>query len=105
MYLKELQISNYKNYETTSLAFIDKVNAIVGENGSGKTNLLDAVHYLALCKSHLTSQDKNVVRFGADFFALHGVYCGFDDQRTRTISCTYKVEGHKTAPTDDSECK
>ena len=95
MYLQSLQLANFKNYESGEFTFNEKVNAVVGENGSGKTNLLDAIHYLSFCKSYFNSQDNLSVRFGADFFAIHGEFVGYDDDRTRKISCIYKSGGRK----------
>ena len=51
MFLEKLYLSNFKNYEEANFTFSSQVNCIVGENGSGKTNLLDAVYFLALSKS------------------------------------------------------
>ncbi|MCH8331247.1 MAG: AAA family ATPase, partial [Bacteroidetes bacterium] len=52
MFLKHLSLSNFKNYEQADIRFRGKVNCIVGANGAGKTNLLDAIHYLCLGRSY-----------------------------------------------------
>ena len=96
MYLKSLQLVNFKSYAEGSYEFSDKVNAVVGANGSGKTNLLDAIHYLSLCKSYFLSQDGYAVRFGEEAFAIHGEFHGFDDDRSRKVSCIYRQGGRKT---------
>lgn len=103
MFLRQIQISNFKNCQEANLTFAEKVNAIVGANGSGKTNLLDAIHYLSFCKSYFSSQDAFSVRFGQDFFAVHGEFVGYDDDRARKISCTYKVNGRKIMKTNAKE--
>ena len=72
MYLKSLQLTNFKSYTEASFSFSGNVNGIVGANGSGKTNLLDAIHYLSFGKSCFSAKDVSSVRLGTDFFALHG---------------------------------
>ncbi len=72
MYLKEIQLINFKNYEDSRYAFIPGLNAISGKNGIGKTNLLDAVHYLSMCKSYYSATEQQNIRHGSEFFALHG---------------------------------
>ena len=51
MILKRISILNYKNLEQVELAFSPKLNTFFGQNGMGKTNLLDAVYFLSFCKS------------------------------------------------------
>ena len=68
MHLGELKLTNFKNYEFQHLEFSPRLNLIVGLNGMGKTNLLDAVYYLCMGKSHFAGTDRNVVRQGEDFF-------------------------------------
>ncbi|HAA12370.1 MAG TPA: DNA replication and repair protein RecF [Cytophagales bacterium] len=72
MYLRKITVHNFKNYEDASVSFAEGVNALVGPNGSGKTNLLDAVHYLSLTKSALNSVDSQNVRHGESFFMIKG---------------------------------
>ena len=74
MRLKKLTILNYKNIEEAELEFSPKINCFVGNNGEGKTNLLDAVYYLSFCKSHSNSIDTQIVKHDADFFVLQGFY-------------------------------
>ncbi len=95
MFLKGIQLVNFKNYAEASVDFAEKVNAVVGENGSGKTNLLDAIHYLSFCKSYFSAHDHQSIRFDSDFFAIHGEYVGYDDGRTCKISCIFKRNGRK----------
>jgi DNA replication and repair protein RecF len=58
LYLKSLQLTNFKNYSQAQLDLSAKINCFVGDNGMGKTNLLDAIHTICLAKSHfLFSQE------------------------------------------------
>jgi DNA replication and repair protein RecF len=74
MYLQRLTINNFKNYEEAELAFSGKINCFVGNNGVGKTNLLDAIHYLSVTKSFFNLVDNQNIRHEAPFFAIHGAY-------------------------------
>lgn len=72
--LKGLHLTNFKSYAEGTFEFSDRINAIVGENGSGKTNLLDAIYFLALTKSAFSSQDMQALRHAADFMRLEGEF-------------------------------
>lgn len=74
MILKRLSIVNYKNIEQADLALSPKLNCLMGRNGMGKTNLLDAVYYLSFCKSASTPIDSQVMRHDSDFCVLQGFY-------------------------------
>ena len=74
MYLTNLKLSNFKTYIDVDVDFCPNVNCLVGNNGVGKTNLLDAVYYLSFCKSCFNSVDSQNIRRGEEFFAIHGQY-------------------------------
>jgi DNA replication and repair protein RecF len=74
MYLQQLSFINFKNYAEAEISLAEGVNAFVGNNGAGKTNLLDAVHYLSLCKSYFNPIDSQQIKQGADFFMINGVF-------------------------------
>lgn len=74
MRLNRLILTNFKNYEWEEFNFHPIINCFTGLNGMGKTNLLDAIYYLSMTKSYLTSQDSMVSHFKADFFRLEGHY-------------------------------
>lgn len=74
MYIKRLILSNFKNIASADLAFSPKINCIYGDNGEGKTNLLDAVHYLSMTKSFLQSSDRFTYSYGTSEAALCGLY-------------------------------
>lgn len=74
MRLKKLHLINFKNYAEYEVEFSSKINCFVGDNGTGKTNVLDAIHFLSFCKSYFTSIDSNNIRHGEDFFLIQGWY-------------------------------
>lgn len=88
MWLKQLSLLNFKNYTESSLDFLPEVNAFTGENGAGKTNLLDAIHYLSLCKSYFNPIDSQHIKKGQDWFMVQGQF--ERDERLDTISCSLK---------------
>lgn len=77
MYLQQINLTNYKNYNgntNNKLEFSPGFNFLVGQNGAGKTNLLDAVYYLCFCKSYFSSTDAQNVHHGKDFFRVEGTF-------------------------------
>lgn len=74
MILNRLSIINYKNIQEATLTLSPKMNCFIGPNGTGKTNLLDAVYYLSFCRSAYTSVDSQVIRHDQDFFVVEGDY-------------------------------
>lgn len=88
MYLTNFKLTNFKTYAELDVDFCSNINCLVGNNGVGKTNLLDAVYYLSFCKSFFNSIDSQNIRQGEDFFAIHGNYRFEQDQVT--VSCIQK---------------
>lgn len=74
MRLNSISILNYKNIAQADLDFPAKINCFVGNNGMGKTNLLDAIYYLSFCKSHSNSIDNQNIKHDADFLMIQGKY-------------------------------
>ena len=74
MVLTELILRGFRAHEHSELSLSSGLNLIYGPNGSGKTNLLEAIHFLALGKSFLASKDSYSLRFGAPFFDLRGTF-------------------------------
>lgn len=99
MHLSKLQVSNFRNYENQYFEFSDGLNCVVGVNGSGKTNLLDAIYFLALCKSSIHNLDSNSIKFDADYMRIEGVFESKDKER---ITCTLPRIGKKVFSVDDS---
>lgn len=94
MYLKNLTISNFKNLKELRLDFSPKINCISGNNGSGKTNLLDAVYYLSVTKSYFAGNDHSVINHESDFAALNGIYSR-EDNSEEHISANLTRSGEK----------
>jgi len=88
MYLKQLSVINFKNYAEAELSFSEGVNAFMGNNGAGKTNLLDSIHYLSLCKSYFNPIDSQQIKQGQDFFIITGAFDRDDQQEA--IACSVK---------------
>lgn len=74
MYLQSIQLRQFKNYESLDLAFSPQINSIVGENGSGKTNLLDAIYYLSIGKSAFNALDSQNILHNESFFSIQGEF-------------------------------
>ena len=72
MELQDIKLTNFKNYSEGGFIFHPKLNVIVGLNGRGKTNLMDAIYYLCMGKSYFSTLEKNVVRHDQTFFRLDG---------------------------------
>lgn len=72
MFLEKLHLVNFKNFEEKTFQFFPKINAFVGNNGIGKTNVLDAVYYLSLFKSYFNHSDAQNICFEKEFFLLEG---------------------------------
>jgi DNA replication and repair protein RecF len=94
MYLQKLSITNFKNYSEATLQFSDKINCFIGDNGAGKTNLLDAIHYLSFCKSYFNPVDTQNIRHHEPFFSIHGTYLKNGDSPD-VVSCIQKVDQRK----------
>ncbi len=102
MILDTLSIINFKNIADEQLKLSEQVNCFVGDNGAGKTNILDAVHYLALARSMHTITDAQSVRHSEDAFLLDGRFRR-DDGRPEQVVCSYTRRGGKTLKRNGKE--
>ena len=74
MIIGRLSVLNYKNIRQTEIECSVKTNCFFGNNGMGKTNLLDAIFYLSFCKSHINTPDSRIIRNGEELCVLQGFY-------------------------------
>lgn len=72
MHLKYLSLNNFRNYKEQEISFEKEINIIMGNNAQGKTNILEAVYFLALAKSHRTSKEKELIKLGNSFSVVKG---------------------------------
>jgi len=100
MFLQSLSLVNFKNFEAAELSFSPRINCFVGNNGVGKTNLLDAIHYLCLCKSYFNAVDSQNIRHNQEFAVIQGlfsgnnknseIYCGIHHSKNKVFKCNKK---------------
>ncbi|PWJ36126.1 DNA replication/repair protein RecF [Sediminitomix flava] len=91
MYLQQLSLLQFKNYEEAKFDFCEGINCLVGENGCGKTNLLDAIHYLSMTRSAFNPIEQQNVKHGQDHYMILGMFeknnskykvnCGYFQQK------------------------
>ncbi|HKK68247.1 MAG TPA: DNA replication/repair protein RecF [Bacteroidales bacterium] len=74
MHLKHISILNFKNIGEFEADFSPRFNCFLGDNGVGKTNLMDAIYYLSFTKSHFNAIDRQTIRHGEEMFVLQGRY-------------------------------
>lgn len=102
MYLKKISLLNFKNIAEDELSLCAGINCLVGGNGAGKTNIIDAIYYLSMCKSSLTMTDGQSMRHGADFFLLDGQFLS-DKGKAETIVCSFSRKGGKVLKRNGKE--
>ncbi|WP_276390153.1 DNA replication/repair protein RecF [Eudoraea chungangensis] len=88
MFLRNLSLVNYKNFDSQSFEFDAKINCFVGANGIGKTNILDAIYHLAIGKSYFNPMASQNIRHGEDFFMIEGTFEIKD--RPEKVVCSFK---------------
>jgi DNA replication and repair protein RecF len=100
MTLDQLHLLFFKNYDEADLSLSSGINCFIGDNGSGKTNLLDAIHYLALTKSAFTALDAQSIKQEADFFVVKGKFAAPGLDRPETIQVSLRAGQKKTLTHD-----
>ena len=88
MFLKQISVVNYKNIPSQAYAFSPTINCFVGDNGVGKTNLLDAIYHLGMAKSYFTTSAVQNVRHGEEFYLIEGQFQR--ETREEQIVCSLK---------------
>jgi DNA replication and repair protein RecF len=92
-WLDKLTLINFKNYSEKTFEFCPKINCFTGNNGAGKTNILDAIHYLSLCKSYFTNIDTQNIKYDETFFSISGEYQ--KSEKIEQIFCGVKKDQKK----------
>jgi len=95
MHLHRLILTDFKNIRSADITLSKSVNCFSGNNGAGKTNVLDAIHYLSMTRSYFGQTDSNAIFFGASFFSLSGFY-HFQDAPLEHIVCVADSTGEKS---------
>ena len=90
MILEKLSIINYKNIAEAELVLSPKINCLIGQNGVGKTKVLDAIYYLSFCRSANNPIDSQVISHGEEFFMLEGRYYSGDKDNALTVAAAMK---------------
>lgn len=101
MLLKNIRLFNFKNYQQCNIDFHDEINVIIGDNGSGKTNVLDAIYYLSMTKSVFNNPDSATIRKGEDFFSVKGKF--YFKEQEHEVLCNLKKGSKKTVSLNGSE--
>lgn len=101
MHLQRLHLTNFKNYGECELEFSPGINCFVGNNGVGKTNVLDAIHYLSLTKSFFNQTESLSIHHDQDFFIINGVFS--DKSGEDNIICSYIRQKQKTVKRNGKE--
>lgn len=80
MFLKNLHLINFKSSTECSFVLSPKINCFLGDNGEGKTNILDAIYYLSYCKSFSNQIDSQNIRHNESFFVIQGLYSNGEEE-------------------------
>ncbi len=99
MFIKNLKLFNFKNHSEKSFDFSPEINCFVGNNGAGKTNILDALHYLSMAKSFLGNLDAQNILHDSDFFAIEAEIQG--EEKNDIIKVQLPKEGKKIIKKND----
>lgn len=94
MHINQLALTNYKSYTDIAITLHPKLNCFVGNNGVGKTNLLDAVYYLCMCKSYFSATDQYTIRNSEQFMVLNATF--EKDGKEENLQCGLHREKKKS---------
>ena len=102
MLLEKLSLINFKNLSQAEIKLSGAINCFVGDNGAGKTNILDAIYYLSMSKSAFTMTDGQSVHHGEEFFVAEGNYRS-DNGRHEQVNCSFSRKGGKVLKCNGKE--
>lgn len=95
MIINKLILENYRNYSSLDVYFNENINLIVGDNAQGKTNLVEAIYYLAIGKTFRKASDKELINFNQDYFRITGQMKTIRSNRTNELEIYYDQEKNK----------
>lgn len=98
MYIKEIELKDFRNYEEIRISFSDKVNIFLGNNAQGKTNLLEGIYLNAMARSFKTTRDKELIRFGKEFCKVRT--CAIIDEEEQITEIVITKDGKKGIKAD-----
>ena len=101
MRLEKLYLTNFKNYASAEVVLKGNIHCLLGKNGSGKTNLLDAIYYLSMTRGAVHSHDPSSIREGENFFSLRGEF--EKGGKSAAVLVTYALPKKKTVASDGKE--
>jgi len=101
MYLETLRLINFKNYQNIVFKFNKEINCLVGENGVGKTNVLDAIYYLSLAKSSFNISDNQIIQHGETYFSILGKFN--KDEHSYNVKCKSILNNKKSLSINEKE--
>lgn len=94
MRLNRLSLLNFKNIAREEIVLGDGINCFVGDNGAGKTNIIDALYYLSMCKSSLQVADSLNIKHGEEYFMLDGTFLT-DEGKSESVVCSFSRKSGK----------
>ena len=92
MRINHLSLINFRNYHQLQIDFSGGINCLVGHNGAGKTNLIDAIHYLSFCKSYFNSFDSQNIYHDEDMFIIQGLFEKDGSKEEITVNQSYNEQ-------------
>ena len=95
MFLTDLALNQFKNFNEVAVSFSKRINLFYGENGAGKTNILDAIHLLSFGKSHFHLSDGALVQDGSNFYRIAGKYKDSSSGITLRMNAKYQRESRR----------
>ncbi len=93
MYIKSVDLKNFRNYENTKIEFINGINVIYGRNGQGKTNIVESIYIASTGKSHRNSRDLDMLKFGQESFNVF--IKAMEDNDETTLDILFRKEKGK----------
>ncbi len=95
MFLQRLELRNFRNFDSEVVEFPEEGAALIGDNGQGKTNLLEAIYYLEIFRSFRGARDEQLLCFGRDYFRVEGSLLDSERERTTEVAAAYLRDGRR----------